>query len=133
MGQQQLLLIVLGVIIVGVAVVLGITYFRQYAADSKREILTDELVNMASMAQQHYRKPSAMGGGNRSFNGSNGGQVWSIPDEIVTSAAGYFKITEIQSDSLKILATGNEVVTGNDSVMVSITIGANDYRVNIIN
>ena len=30
MGQQQLLLIVLGVILVGVAVVLGIQYFQRW-------------------------------------------------------------------------------------------------------
>ncbi len=133
MGQQQLLLVVLGVIIVGLAIFIGITYFTQYAADSKREILTGELVNMASMAQQHYKKPNALGGGNRSFNGSNGGRAWVIPDEIETSGAGYFQISGIESDEITILATGNEVVTGNDSVKVSITIGPNDYQVTIIN
>ncbi len=133
MGQQQLLLIVLGILIVGLAVFIGITYFTQYAADSKREILTGELVNMAAMAQQHYRKPSSMGGGNRSFNGSNGGRSWTIPDEIISSSAGYFRITETQTDSVKILATGNEIVTGNDSVKVTITIGPSTYQVTIIN
>ena len=33
MGQQQLLLIVLGVIIVGIAVILGIILFRQNSID----------------------------------------------------------------------------------------------------
>ena len=40
MGQQQLLLIVLGVILVGVAVVLGIQYFNVGAEEGAK----DELV-----------------------------------------------------------------------------------------
>ncbi len=42
MGQQQLLLIVLGVIIVGIAVILGIVLFRQNSIDQKRDLLINE-------------------------------------------------------------------------------------------
>ena len=36
MGQQQLLLIVLGVILVGIAIILGVNLFRANAVESKR-------------------------------------------------------------------------------------------------
>ncbi len=36
MGQQQLLLIILGVIIVGIAVAVGITMFQDNAVDQNR-------------------------------------------------------------------------------------------------
>jgi hypothetical protein len=67
MGQQQLLLIVLSVIIVGIAVVVGINMFNDQAASSNLDGLTADLVNLASRAQQHFRRPTAMGGGGGSF------------------------------------------------------------------
>ena len=67
MGQQQLLLIVLSVIIVGIAVVVGINMFNDQAASSNLDAVTADLVNLASRAQQHFRRPTAMGGGGGSF------------------------------------------------------------------
>ncbi|HEX7344784.1 MAG TPA: hypothetical protein VF398_10985 [bacterium] len=67
MGQQQLLLIVLSVIIVGIAVIVGINMFNDQAASSNLDALTADLVNLASRAQQHFRRPTAMGGGGGSF------------------------------------------------------------------
>jgi len=67
MGQQQLLLIVLSVIIVGIAVVVGINMFNDQAASSNLDAVSADLVNLASRAQQHFRRPTAMGGGGGSF------------------------------------------------------------------
>lgn len=67
MGQQQLLLIVLSVIIVGIAVVVGINMFNDQAASSNLDAVTADLINLASRAQQHFRRPTAMGGGGGSF------------------------------------------------------------------
>ncbi len=67
MGQQQLLLIVLSVIIVGIAVIVGINMFNDQAASSNLDAITSDLVNLASRAQQHFRRPTAMGGGGGSF------------------------------------------------------------------
>ncbi len=69
MGQQQLLLIVLGVIIVGIAVVVGINLFNANAEESAKDTLISEGVNLGAMAQQYYKKPDAMGGGGNSFAG----------------------------------------------------------------
>lgn len=67
MGQQQLLLIVLGVIIVGIAVVVGINLFNSSSRDAGRDQVVSQLTNMASKAQQYYKKPTSLGGGNNSF------------------------------------------------------------------
>lgn len=69
MGQQQLLLIVLSVIIVGIAVVVGINMFNSQAASSNLEAVTNDLLNLAARAQQYYVKPTGMGGGGNSFSG----------------------------------------------------------------
>lgn len=69
MGQQQLLLIILGVIIVGIAVAVGITMFQDNAISANKDAVTNDLVQLAAKAQQYYRKPQALGGGGNSFVG----------------------------------------------------------------
>ena len=67
MGQQQLLLIVLGVIIVGIAVVVGINLFNANAEESTKDGVVSDCTNLGAMAQQYYKKPTSMGGGGNSF------------------------------------------------------------------
>ena len=69
MGSQQLLLIVLGVIIVGIAVVVGISIFGSNANQANQDAMTQDLLRMASQAQGYFRKPTMLGGGNNSFAG----------------------------------------------------------------
>ena len=44
MGQQQLLLIILGVIVVGIAVAVGITMFSDSAVNANRDAMVNDLV-----------------------------------------------------------------------------------------
>ncbi len=71
MGQQQLLLIVLGVIIVGIAIAVGISMFKSNAQSSNRDQVINDLNNLAAKAQQYYRKPTAMAGGGQSFGSTS--------------------------------------------------------------
>lgn len=125
MGQQQLLLIVLGIIIVGIAVYTGITLFSVNAAEAKRNNVTNELVNLAAMAQGYYLRPTTMGGGSHSFLG------WKIPGQLKVTANGSYTET-VSDDSVVVTGVGNEVVTGNDSVTVKISIRGDKYRVTIV-
>ncbi|MEW6195796.1 MAG: hypothetical protein AB1521_11635 [Bacteroidota bacterium] len=126
MGQQQLLLILLGIVIVGIAIFVGINLFRANAIETKRNNIINELVNLASLAQNYYMKPTALGGGARSFTG------WTIPSDLVTTANGHYTSTA-SAESVIVIGTGNEVVTNNDSVRVRISIGATSFRTTIIN
>ena len=68
MGQQQLLLIVLGVIIVGIAIAVGVTMFQSSAVDANRQAVISDLVNFAAKAQRYYRVPTELGGGSQNFD-----------------------------------------------------------------
>jgi hypothetical protein len=125
-GQQQLLLIVLAIIIIGIAVVFSITLFRQKAIDSKRDLLIDECGNLAMDAMKYYKKPSDLGGGGNTFTG------WSIPEILSTTATGTYSVT-IFRDSVLILGTGNEVINGTDSVKIQILVYQDYYKTQIIN
>jgi len=73
MGQQQLLLIILGVIIAGLAVVIGIQLFTVNERVAQIEIMVTEGTSFATLAQQYYKKPATIGGGGSSFTG------WEFP------------------------------------------------------
>ena len=66
MGQQQLLLLVIGIVIVGLAVVVGIQQFGEGSKKADLDYLTSEAVRMATGASAWRTTPAAMGGGNGS-------------------------------------------------------------------
>ena len=124
MGQQQLLLIVLGVIIVGVAVVSAIL-FRASAVENKRDLILNELMNIAMMAQEYNKKPIILGGGGGSFTD------WKMPAKMYKTAAGSYSAT-VQSDEVTLVGTGNEVVNGTDSVKVQIIVFSDSLATTVI-
>lgn len=63
MGQQQLLLLVLGIVIVGLAVVVGIQAFGENQKKANQDALVNDGVRIASDAQAWALKPAAFGGG----------------------------------------------------------------------
>ena len=69
MGQQQLLLLVLGIVIVGLAVVVGIQAFSENQQKSEIDTRTSELVDIATKIQAWSLKPTTLDGGGGSFNG----------------------------------------------------------------
>jgi hypothetical protein len=87
MGQQQLLLIVLGVIIVGIAVVVGINLFNANAEEAAKDGVVSDNTNLGAMAQQYYKKPLSMGGGGNSFTN------FVLPAGLVTTANGSYAIS----------------------------------------
>ena len=99
MGQQQLLLIILGVIVVGIAVAVGITMFKDNAVSANRDAVTNDLVNLAARAQQYFRRPVALGGGQGDFSG------------LTADATGLKRLTSMQggvnaNGTYKILTAG---------------------------
>ena len=67
MGQQQLLLLVLGIVIVGLAVVVGIQAFGENQKKANADALVADAVRIASDAQAWNLKPAAFGGGGGAF------------------------------------------------------------------
>ena len=63
MGQQQLLLLVLGIVIVGLAVVTGLQAFGVNQKKSNADALVLTGTRIASDLQAWLRTPSALGGG----------------------------------------------------------------------
>ena len=126
MGQQQLLLIVLALIIVGIAIAISVQLFRSNAIEDKRDILIEETSSLAALAIQYYKKPREMGGGGKSFLG------WTIPSSMVQTYNGNFMTASITSAQVIITGTGTEVVTGTDSIKVETYVSGDEYHTIII-
>lgn len=116
MGQQQLLLIILGVIVVGIAVAVGITMFSDSAINANRDALSNDLVNLASRAQQFYRRPTSLGGGGNSFALLTTTAITLLTNK-PSNANGTYSIAvggagSGTSASLEIKGIGNELYNG---------------------
>ncbi|HEX9952870.1 MAG TPA: hypothetical protein VGB53_13940 [Rubricoccaceae bacterium] len=68
MGQQQLLLLVLGIVLVGLAVVVGIGAFNENKAKTNLDMLTSDAVRLSTAVQAWKMKPRAAGGGQSDTN-----------------------------------------------------------------
>lgn len=121
MGQQQLLLIILGVIVVGIAVAVGITMFSDSAVSANRDAVSNDLVNLAARAQQFYRRPTALGGGGNSFVGLTANvqglqKLTNMPGG--RNANGTYTISSAGTDAqVEITGVGTEEVSGNPVTM----------------
>ena len=86
MGQQQLLLIVLSTVIVGIAIVAGINMFTEGSTQNARLQMENQLMDVAGKANIWRTKPAAMGGGGGSFVGVNTGALSITPDSVVVAS-----------------------------------------------
>ncbi|MCH8928435.1 MAG: hypothetical protein IIB39_06945 [Candidatus Marinimicrobia bacterium] len=103
MGQQQLLLIVLGTIIVGVAVIVGINMFTTGAVNAERDALLQDVNAVAASAASYWRKPSALGGGNRTFVGVTDVTTFGADS---SNANGNIIMSAVTATSFTVTATG---------------------------
>jgi hypothetical protein len=102
MGQTQLLLIALGVIIVGAAVIIGMNLFHVNAVEANRNGITNDLLTIANLSQAYYKKPSKLGGGKNSFEG------FEIPARYKQNENGTFSTLYTRSDQALFEGVGKE-------------------------
>jgi hypothetical protein len=136
MGQQQLLLIILGVIVVGIAVAVGITMFADNAVSANKDAVTNDLVNLASRAQQFYRRPAALGGGQGSWSGSTSGITLSAITQLTsrpTNANGTYSLGTVSATSVILTGLGKEKGTDNAPLQIIMTVFADSTAVDFRN
>ena len=125
MGQQQLLLLVLATVIVGLATVAGIQAFEQGSTRAEADALTQTAVKIASDIQAKTEEPSQFGGydGDLTSSGSSGAK-----GSITLQEMAYEPSSGIYST-----ADGDCAIRGggNDALNVNSSIAA-DGEVNVL-
>lgn len=102
MGQSQLLLIVLGVIIVGAAAIIGMNLFHVNAIEANRNGINSDLLSIANQAQGYYKRTSELGGGDRDFSG------FQISNQMQTNENGEYTIISLQQNRAVFQGVGVE-------------------------
>lgn len=69
MGQQQLLIVLIVAIIVGIATFLAVNVLKMNAKVSNRDSVRQDVFTIAAEAQSWYIKPVVLKGGGNTFNG----------------------------------------------------------------
>jgi hypothetical protein len=119
MGQQQLLLLILAAIIVGVTIMLGIDMFSQNSAEANQQAVVQDILAIAGRAQAWYKRPTQMGGGGRTYNGITLAKI-NLP---TSNANGGYSITG-NGNTATIVGNGVEDADGDGSpLQVTITVG----------
>ena len=113
MGQQQLLLIILGVIIVGIAIAVGLSLFSAQSIQSNRDAMINDLNNLAAQAYQYRIRPTSMGGGQGSYVG------FSIPTKMRTNENGIYTLGTITATAIPFVATSAQASTNTINVSIN--------------
>jgi len=87
MGTQQLLLIIVGLIVVGIAIAVGVAMFGSSSVLGNRDALTNDINNIAANAKQYHSKLRTMGGGGGSYLG------YLLPEQLQSLEDGSFELS----------------------------------------
>jgi len=121
MGQQQLLFIILGIVIVGIAVVVGITMFMDNAASSNRDAMSADMLHLAAKARHYYGRPTSMGGGGHSFLGVTMDKL--VTTGFADNSNGRYYIEGTPTDGEVVFrGVGKVAISPADSVVVQVTV-----------
>jgi len=110
-GQQQLLLIILGVIIVGIAIAVGLSLFSAQSIQSNRDAIINDLNNLAAQAYQFRIRPISMGGGEGDYS------TFTIPIKMRTNENGTYVASPSQN-SITITATSAQNASNYITVVI---------------
>jgi hypothetical protein len=117
MGQTQLLFIILGLVLVGLAIYLGLSMFQANAVEHTRDAIMNDLGTFARNARSFYWKSTQQGGGNKSFNGVTIRMLYPMTE----NANARYHVESARDDECIIVGVG-KVVTGDDSVRVRVRV-----------
>ncbi|WP_103663918.1 hypothetical protein [Gracilimonas amylolytica] len=111
MGQQQLLLIILVTILVGIATIVAINTMQETRANANYDAIRQTMLDASVRAQGFYMKNESMGGGGKSFQNITMENIEIEPD----NEHGTFSISDAGDDSFTITvipAAGGENIVG---------------------
>lgn len=135
MGQQQLLLIILGAIIVAIAVVVGLNLMSSASNQANLDAVRQDLLTIASSAQGWYGKPTMMEGGGNTFNaGDNNGIDFgeiSFPADSIDATQGQWAENQNGRYTINSVSQDSFVVDAVPSSDATVTIRATITQGNV--
>jgi hypothetical protein len=112
MGSQQLLFVILGVIIIGIAIIAGISMFSAQGVATNRDSIISDLNELGAHAYQFRGRLRTMGGGQGDYS------TFTIPAILERNNDATYSIQNASPNSITFLA----VSAANPSNTVIVTI-----------
>ncbi len=128
MGQTQLLLVVLGVLLVGLAIYVGLTMFGANTVEDTRNAIILDLQNFSARAVAYYSRSTSQAGGGKSFTGVTIGQIYPM----VENVNAIYSIESAAGDTCVIDGVG-KIVSGTDSIRVRCRVTPQRNIIEILN
>jgi hypothetical protein len=69
MGQSQLLIIALSVLIIGIAILAGTGFFSADDVEANKKAMMNDILHVAISARRYYARPATLAGGNYTYSG----------------------------------------------------------------
>jgi hypothetical protein len=114
MGQQQILFIIVGVIVIGIAITVGISIVSAQTVATNRDALINDLNHLASYAYQYRVRLRSMGGGQGDYTS------FSIPPKLRSNEDGTYSVASAQVNSISLCAVSTE----NESNSIQVLVGS---------
>jgi len=120
MGQTQILMIILAVIIIGIAITVGITQFGESSLAANRDSLAGDCQRVVANAQQWYRKPTSLGGGGNAFTGL----TLAALGIGANNQNGSYTLTVDSATQITCVGDGTEKTSAGDDIVVTMVYDA---------
>lgn len=99
MGTQQLMLVILGVILVGIAIAVGISTFQAQNVRSNLDAMINDLNHIAANAYQYRMRPAKLSGGEGDYS------LYEIPPKLSSNSNATYSIVRKNQNTMAFLAT----------------------------
>jgi hypothetical protein len=114
MGQQQILFIIVGVIVIGIAITVGISIVSAQTVATNRDAMINDLNHLASYAYQYRLRLRCMGGGEGDYS------AFAIPPKLKENEDATFSIASVQVNTISLMAISAE----NESNTIEVVVGS---------
>lgn len=128
MSQTQLLLVLLGVLLIGVAIYVGFSMFQTSGVEQARDAIMTDLGGFAGRARAYYLKRTQQGGGNGNFDGVTIRMLFPMTEN---ANARYFVVSA--TDSECVIGAVGRLAVGDDSIRVRVRVTEKRNIFEIIN
>ncbi|MAL16484.1 MAG: hypothetical protein CL670_10095 [Balneola sp.] len=121
MGQQQLLLLIVTMIIIGIATITAINTLESSQVQANHESIKQKMIEAANYAQSYHRKSDMFGGGNGSFVSITLEELNLTADHTL----GQFSISDESAESFTLTA----IPAAGDEIDIVATIYKDDIQI----
>ena len=111
MGQQQLILILLAIMVIGVAVAAALGLFSANSAEQNKLAIINDLNTIRASARKYRMKPTTMAGGAGSYAG------FTMPSKLMSNENGKYELS-VAADEITVVATSYAVATNKITVVI---------------